>query len=487
MSKSNGIFNSIIWKFMETSATSIVHILITIILARLLLPEDYAIVGVISVFINLANVFVHSGLGSGLIQKSDAKQIDYTSVFYLQVLVSLILYLVLFFLAPFIANYYQMVELCIMMRVLSIWIIVSAINGIQLALLRKRMLFKFGFMVGFIEAIIKAIIGVSLALNNFGAWSLIYSQIAGSLMRAIILWTKIGWRPTFVFSFVRVKKIFVFSVNIMLVSFSDTLFNNIHTLIIGKVYDKETLGFYTQGNKIPQMASRIINTSIGDVAFPALSLKQDKLDELAMLVKRMISLSMFIVMPMMLGLAIVAEPLVYILLTEKWMQCVPILQCMAIFYMFLPVQTYNFQALKAIGDSKTFLLIDTAKKILVLLFLILSIRFGIMYMVIANLMANIIATIIYTIVAGNKISYPWKEQWNDILRPLAISLIMGVIVYFVSGIIVNIYVKLTVDIIIGCIVYGCLSYILNNKSFLSCIMLVKNKLESKPERMRCEK
>ena len=311
---------------MERTGVQGVQFILQLILARLLTPSEYGIISLITVFIVLGNVFIQSGFNTALIQKKDVTEEDFSSVFYLSLFVAMLLYKYYFFSAPLISEFYKMNEITMILRVLSIVLLFGAFNSIQNAIISRTMKFRMLFFSSVISMIISGIIGIILAYLGFGVWALVAQQIVNQISITIILWITLKWRPKLVFSFARVRHLFSYGWKLLLSSLIDTLYMNLRSLIVGKIYTSEMLAFYNRGEQFPQIIVSNINGSIQSVMLPTLSAEQENKKRVKEMVRRSIVTSSYILFPIMVGLAVVAEPLVRIILTEKWIECVPFLQ-----------------------------------------------------------------------------------------------------------------------------------------------------------------
>ncbi|MEW9925924.1 lipopolysaccharide biosynthesis protein [Clostridium butyricum] len=464
------VLSSLLWKLLERSGTQGIQFLVQIVLARILLPTDYGIISLIAIFIIIANVFVQSGFNTALIQKKDANETDFSSVFYLTLFIAGLLYVVLFFTAPFIANFYGIPELISVLRVLSITLFFGAFNSIQNAVISKKMQFKKLFFSSLGAMILSGTAGIVLAYAGFGVWALVAQQLINQFSITVILWFTVKWRPKLIFSFERIRGLFSYGWKLLLSSLIDTLDKNLRSLIVGKMYSPAMLGFYNRGDQFPQLIVSNINGSIQSVMLPALALEQHNKQRVKEMVRRSIITSSFLVFPMMIGLAVIGEPLVKILLTDKWLPCVPFLQIFCLSYALWPIHTANLQAINALGHSDIFLKLEIIKKIMGFVILVVSMFFGVYAIAVGTLVSGIISTFINAYPNLKLLDYSYKEQWKDIMPSLLISIFMGVIIYSVLFLKLSSYLTLILQILIGICVYigmakvfelECFEYLLN--------------------------
>lgn len=462
------VISSLFWKLMERCGTQGIQFVVQIVLARLLLPEDYGMISLIAIFITIANVFVQCGFSTALIQKKNVSEIDFSSVLYLNLCVATILYIALFFISPVIADFYKEPKLVLILRILSITLFFGAINSIQNAIVSRKMKFKKLFFSSLGSIIVSGTVGIILAYTGFGVWALVAQQIVNQCLITIILWVTVKWRPKLMFSFKRVKKLFAYGWKILVSSLIDTFYMNLRSLIIGKIYSPGILGFYNRGDQFPQIIVSNINGSIQSVMLPVLSSQQDDKKQLKKTVRRSIRTSSFILFPMMIGLAIIAEPLVKILLTEKWLPCVPFLQIFCFSYSLWPIHTANLQAINALGRSDIFLKLELIKKTVGLVILLISLQFGIYAIAIGTLINGIISTFINTYPNLKLLNYSYREQWKDIVPSLMLSLFMGLVVYGIKYLQWNDWITVIIQISLGIFVY----IFLAQKLKLECYMYI---------------
>lgn len=475
----NKIISGLLWKLMERGGTQGIQFIVQIVLARLLLPKDYGVIALISIFIALANVFVQSGFNTALIQTKNADEIDFSSVFYLSLSVAIVLYVILFVTAPFIADFYEEPQLTLVLRVLSFILFFGAINSIQNAVISRTMQFQRLFFSSLGGILASGVVGIVLAYKGFGVWALVGQQLSNNLLITVILWFTVKWRPKLSFSLLRLKGLFSFGWKILCSSLLDTLYNNVYGLVIGKVYNSEMLGYYNRGDQFPNLIVNNINGSISSVLLPALSANQDDRVRVKNMVRRSIVTSSFMIFPMMVGLAVCAELLVKILLTDKWLPCVPFLQLMCISYALWPIHTANLQAINALGRSDIFLKLEIIKKGIGVIALCIGIPFGVYVMVALKVVTSFIGTIVNSFPNRKLLNYSFKEQWIDIMPSLLICIIMGLIVYSVKFLGLNDLLTLLIQIFSGTIIYIGMALIFKLECFTYLIDTAKDLLNKK--------
>lgn len=431
MSLKSSVITSLIWKFLERIGTQGVSFAVAIVLARLLSPADFGLIAIVTVFVTMANVFVQSGLNTALIQKKNADNLDFSTVFFSCLALAAVLYMGLFFSAPFIAKFYNnQSELVPIIRVLGLMLPLGALNSIQEAYVARNMMFKKLFFRS-VGAIIPAgIIGVVCAYLGFGIWSLVAQQLSNAFLICVIMWFTVKWRPSFCFSFERWKGLFSFGWKLLCSALLDTFYRNIRDLVIGKLFTPADLGFYNRGDQFPKLIITNINTSIQSVLLPSFSTVQDDRGRLKSLARRSIRTSSFLILPMMAGLAAVAHPLTLVLLGEKWLPAVPFIQICCFSYAFWPIHTTNLSAINAVGRSDVFLKLEIIKKsygLAVLAIAIYAFRSPIGIAMSAAITAPL-GSFVNAYPNKKLLNYGFGEQMKDFLPSFLLSVAMGALV-----------------------------------------------------------
>jgi O-antigen/teichoic acid export membrane protein len=447
------VLSGLLWRGLERVGTQAISFVVSIVLARLLAPKDFGTITLITVFIALSQVFVSGGFGTALIQKKEIYEKDYNSVFYLSLSVAVTLYGVLFVCAPWIAGFYSEPILIWVLRLLSLGLIVGAFNSIQGAVLVREMKFKLSFKVSLISILVSGSVGIGMAYRGYGVWALVGSSLAGQAASTVALWFVVRWRPALMFSLGSVREMFRFSSKLLLSGLLDTFFNNLYNLIIGKLFNPTILGYYSRGQSIPNVVMSSVNGTISSVIFPALASCQHDKQRVKEIVRRAIKSTCFLVFPMMLGLAAVSKSLVLVLLTEKWLPCVPYLQLACITFAFWPLHVANLQAIQALGRSDIFLKLEIIKKALVIVNILITFRFGVMAMVMGQAVLSVVCVAINAWPNRRLLNYSFLQQVQDILPAFLLSAGMGAIVFALDWVIVNDYLLLGAQIIIGAAVY----------------------------------
>lgn len=468
-----------IWRFAERVGAQGVSFIVSIILARILAPELYGTIALVTVFTSILNVFVDSGLGSALIQKKDADDLDFSSVFYFNMAVCIFLYLLMYLAAPLIARFYNDLTLVPIIRVLSLTLVISGVKNIQHSYVARTMQFKRFFFATLGGTIGAAIIGIYMAYCGYGVWALVVQYVFNIAMDTLILWLTVKWRPKRMFSWERLKQLFSYAWKLLASSLLDTVYNNLRQLIIGKMYTSEDLAFYNRGRQFPHMIIDNVNSSINSVLFPTMSKAQDDKARLKEMTRRSIKTSTYIMAPLMMGMAFCAEPIVRLLLTEKWMEAVPYMRIFCITLMFYPIHTANLNAIKAMGRSDIFLKLENIKKVMGLALLLSTMWFGVMAMAYSGLLSTFLSMIINSWPNRNLLDYKYEDQMKDILPGILLAVFMGACVYAIQLLGFNDFVTLLIQVPLGAAIYVGGSKLLKLESFIYLLDMIKQGIRTK--------
>lgn len=453
------------WKYFERCGTQFVAFFVSIILARLLEPAVYGEIALVMVFICILRVFVDSGLGTALVQKKNADDLDFSSVFYFNVVMCLALYCVLFIAAPFIADFYHLPHLTSVVRVLGLTLVISGVRNIQNAYGSKNLIFKKFFFATAGATLGSAIVGVVMAYMGFGVWTLVGQQLTNAILGTIILWTIVNWRPKLMFSLQRLKGLFCYGWKLLVSALLDTGYGQLRQLIIGRMYTASDLAFYNRGETFPTLIVSNINASIDSVLLPAMSAEQDDKDRVRAMTRRAISINTYVMMPMMMGLAVCADPLVRLVLTEKWLPCVPFLRIFCFSFAFWPVHTANLNAIKALGRSDLFLKLEIIKKIVGLIAVLSTMYISVMAMAYTLFATSILSQIINSWPNKKLLGYDYLAQLKDMLPQIFLSCIMGGCIYCIQFVGFNDVLTMVLQIVVGAVIYTLLSKLFKIESF----------------------
>ena len=441
------------WRLAERCGAQVVSMVVSVVLARLLSPEDYGTVALITVFTTILQVFIDSGLGSALIQKKDADDLDFSSVFYFNIVLCLFLYLGMFLAAPLIAAFYDDASLVPLVRALSLTLVISGVKNIQQSYVSRKMLFKRFFFSTLGGTIASAFLGIGMAYRGYGVWALVAQQLCNASIDTLILWLTVRWRPKKMFSWQRLKGLLSYGWKLLASSLLGTVYNNLCNLVIGKMYSSADLAYYNQGDKFPQLIINNINTSIDSVLLPVMSSVQDDRERVKNMTRRAIKTSIYIMAPLMMGLAFCAEPIVKLVLTDKWLPCVPYLRIFCITYMFWPIHTANLNAIKAMGRSDIFLKLEIIKKIMGLVLLLITMRISVLAMAYSMIVSSILSQIINSWPNRALLHYSYLDQLRDILPSIFLAVGMGACVWLTSLVGLSAMVTLLIQIPLGAILY----------------------------------
>lgn len=372
------VAKGLFWVMLEKFGRQAVHFIVTLILARLLTPNDYGTVALLSIFIHISNVFVDCGFGKALVRKKKATQTDMNSVFFLSVAIALVLYAVLFFAAPLVSRFYRIPELTVMMRVLALSLIFHSINGVQNVELNRKMLFKLSFRISWARAIVSAVTGIAFAYAGYGPWALVWASLLGGITGVIARQVVIRWRPTLSFSWQSVKELFNYGWKVTATAVVNQIYSNIQGLLIGRFYTRADLAFVNKGRHIPNLVKNLVDGSLNRVSFVALSKLQDDPEKLRNAMRRMIRVTTFCIYPMMVVLVILADPLITVLYGTKWRPAVPFLQIICFSAALTPFDTVNRQAILARGRSDILLKLMILRRICCFIILAATIRLSVL-------------------------------------------------------------------------------------------------------------
>ena len=473
------VIQSLFWKLLERGGTQGIQLLVMIVLTRILLPEDYGLFAIMLVFISIGSLLVDSGFGEALIQKKRIDEIDVSSVFFLNLLAASVIYITLFFIAPYIAIYFEAPQLKNILRTLSLTLFLSIFNSCQYAIIARNMEFKKLFRSSLVAAFISGIVGLTMAYAGFGIWALVGQLLTHQLLVTTILWFTVKWRPKLLFSLRSVSYLFSFGWKLVVSTLIYNLYTSLQNLIIGKVFSSTILGYYSRGSQLPNILVSNINGSIQSVMYPALASQQDNLYRVKEMVRRVIVTSSFIIFPMMVGLVMIAEPLVKILFTEKWLPIVPFLQIFCGYYALWAIDATNLHVIKALGRSDIFLKLEILKFLIGVFILIISIPFGVYGIALGVLVNRVISTIIDAFPNKYLINYGFMEQIKDTIPSMLLTLVMGTIIFSIREIEFSDILIILMQIGIGIVSYIGLARLFKIECFTFLVFSLKELIQRK--------
>lgn len=461
MGLKNKVIAGTAWNLLERFSGQVVSFVVAAILARLLTPTDYGVVALLIIFTTIAGVFVDGGFGTALVQKKNVTELDYNSVFYFSIAMSVILYLVLYCLAPCIAEFYAIPVLSPILRVTAITLIFNAIVSIQNAELRRGMLFRLSFFASLIATFIGGVVGITFAYNGYGPWALAYSTVAAGISGMVARSLFIAWRPRLMFSWSSLQKMFRYGWKLLLSELLSVGFNNLHGLVIGRMYSGSDLAFVQKGSHVPSLLMNNINGTIGTVMFPALSQMQDNLVSMRDSMRRVMRLSFFLVFPLMVGLALCAKPLILVVFGDQWTQSVPYMQIACATFALYPLHTVNLQGLQAMGRSDVYLKLEIVKKALAFVVLIIFLPRSIMqYLLATGFVLGPISVLLNAYPNDRLLNYGIRMQISDILPTLALTMVMSLPVILVGRLMTESSFAMCVAVLVAQGVVGALMYML---------------------------
>ncbi|VXA96284.1 O-antigen/teichoic acid export membrane protein [Flavobacterium sp. 9R] len=450
----------IIWSAVDKFAVQMGQFVVSIVLARILLPEDFGLLGMLAIFIALSQTFIESGMGLGLIQRQDRTDIDFSTVFVFNLAVSSLFYLLLFFSAPFIASYFNQPKLIDLTRVLGLNLFVSSLAIVQRTKLTIAMNFKAIAKTNVIGVIIGGITGIIAAMNGFGVWSLVIQTLLGAFATAVSLWFFSHWTPSIAFSRNSFRNLFGFGSKLLFSGLYAQLLTNVYNICIGKYYPISSLGYYTRAKGFADISAGTITSILQQATFPILAAVQNDKEKLISVYSRMIRMSSFFIIPMMTLIALLAKPIVILLLTEKWVAVIPLLQWMVFARIFLPMSAINMNLLNAIGRSDLFLKVDLSKLPLTVLTMIITIPLGVKAMIIGHVVTSGVAFFINAYLPGKYYGYGALAQIKDMIPMFLSTFLMSIFVYFVTSLIDDLLLQLLLGGMAGLFGYIISSYFL---------------------------
>lgn len=473
MNDKKTVFSNLIWRFAERCGAQVVQFVVSIVLARLLLPETFGTVALVLVIAQIFQVFVDSGLGNALIQKKDADDLDFSSVFWFNLVWCIVLYCIVFVIAPVIALFYKDVALVPVIRVLCITVLISGLKNVQQAYVSRTMQFKKFFFATTVGTIASGFAGIGLAYAGFGVWAIVAQKLVNLSIDTLILWITVKWRPKFIFSFDRLKGLLSYGWKLLASALLDRIYIDLRQLVIGRMYTTSDLAFYNQGVKFPDVIASNINTSIDSVLLPTMSQAQDNREKVKSMTRRAIKISTYVMAPLMMGLAFCSYSVIGLVLTDKWLPTVFYMQIFCITFMFYPIHTANLNAIKALGRSDLFLKLEIAKKAVGVILLLSTMWFGVKVMALSMLVSSLTSQIINTWPNKKLLNYGYLEQLKDILPAIGLAVIMGIIIYPIQKFGFSYFVTLLIQVPTGAVIYILGSKLLHLDSFEYLFGIIK--------------
>ncbi len=468
--------NGVIWSAIERFSVQIIQFIVQIIIARLLLPSDYGLIGMLAIFMALAQTFTEGGLSNALIQKKDRNLTDYSTVFYFNIVIGIFLALIFFLCSDIISNFYQMPKLKIIIQVMSVNLIILAFQVIQKTILTIKIDFKTQAKASLISVLTGGAVGIVMAYKGFGVWALVAQFTIINLLQTSLFWYFEKWRPTLVFSKESFRRLFGFGSKILLANLIHTIYLNLYTLVIGKRFSATNLGYFTRAEQFAQFPSSNITGILWRVTYPIMSTIQDEDEKLKKVLRQYLQLAAFVVFPLMVGLAAIAEPFIIFILTEKWRGIVPILQILSFYYMLYPLNAIHQNLMQVKGRSDLFLRLEIVKKIIGVVLLFVSLPFGLYALCFSLIVYAVINFAINSYYGSKLINLSIPTQLKDISRILLLSLFMGGIVYLINFINASNLLKLIIGVLVGGISYYSIARLFKMKELEQITSLIKENL-----------
>lgn len=453
------------WSAAEHLSSQGIAFIINLIIVRILTPADYGIMGLVTVFLGISQVIINAGFASALIRKQDRSEEDFSTVFYYNVFSGVILYLLLFVAAPWIATFYQIQELELVIRIVGLTMIIASLSTIHTTKLTIAVNFKTLTKISLISSISAGVLGICLAYMGYKVWALVLQALATSVISTMLLWIYVKWTPKWLFSFASFKELFGFGSKLMLSGLLETVYNNLYQMIIGKKYTASDLGYFTRATVIVQLPSNNITEVIQRVTFPVLSEMQQDVKALTHSYRRLLKMSAFVIFPVMAFLIALCESLVKLVLTDKWIAIVPFIRVLCLGYMFYPIHAINLNLLKVKGRSELFLRLEILKKIVITIVLFATVPFGILIMCYGTVFTSLVALVINTYYSGKLIEHGFLKQMEDIRPAFFVSVVSGVGAFLPSLYFNDPVIKLLTGAAIGLIVLVCSAHFLRLAEF----------------------
>ena len=447
------------WSAIDRFSSQGVQFVFSILIARMLLPKDYGIVAMLDIFLAISRTFIDSGFCTALIRKTDRTESDFSTVFYFNVFISIVLYLILWFISPIIAEFYDIPLLERITKIIALTLIFGALSAVQGVHLSIKIDVKSRALISICTTITTGIVGLWLAYSGYGVWALVAQSVISSTMRCLLMWIVVRWMPRLIFSWSSFKNLFGFGSKLLISSLVDTIYNNVYTLVIGKVFTANSLGVYSKASSLANYPSSNITNVLHSVMFPVLSSIQNDLSRLRSAYIKFLRLSAFVVFPLMIGLASLADPVIRFLLTDKWIGAVPFLRMISFALMWYPIHSINLNILQVTGRSDYFLRVEIFKKILGVIILCITIPYGLYAMCLGRIITSIFCLPINTYYTKKIIGYGLVDQIKDLWPLFVHSIIMGLVSYGASSIIDSLYLKVIVGVSIGALYYFIIAYV----------------------------
>lgn len=466
----------VFWSAIDKAGVKGIAFIVSIVIARILTPADYGSIGMILVFITVANIFIDSGMSQALVQRKQRTEADMSTAFYFNIAVGTVCYLILFFLSPLIAKFYQVEILVPVLRVLGLNIIISAFATVQRANLIIKLDFKTIAIVNIIGVLTSGFVGIWMANSSYGIWALVGQQMTSIVSTTLTFWILGNWHPKSKFSLNSFRDLWRFGSKLLATGIMSTLLREIYTIAIGKVYRSSELGYYTRAVQTSDMISMTTNEVINAVTFPILSSLQDDKTKMVTVYSRMLGMTAFCIFPIMTGLAVVASPFISVTLTDKWLPAVPLLQWLCFARMFTPISSLNMNILNAVGRSDLFMKLDFSKIPLLVIAMVITIPLGVKAIVIGNFITTLICYFINAYLPGKMFNFGVKAQFVIFKKIILATIIMAILSKLAMNPFETPFVKLICGILVGVVSFILTSRFLGIREFKEIMGIVKSQL-----------
>lgn len=461
------VYEGAFWKVLERVLAQGVSLVLSIILARLIEPSEYGIISIISIFTSFADIFVLEGFSSALIQKKDADERDFSTAFYFNFFLGIVIYVIIFFLAPYVSKLYKIPILCMALRIMAVRIPLSAINSIQRAYVARNFEYKKFFRATFVGTVISGIAGIGMAFRGMGVWALLAQALVNILIDSLMLWISVKWRPIFYFSSKRLKTMLNYGMGILGYNLVMNLYDQMRNIVISKLYTKEDLAYYSRGGDIPNIIVANVNNSLGEVFFSLLSRVQDDNEKFKSYVHKYIGMSTYIISPMLIGLVVIADPLISALFTEKWLQAAIYLKIFCCGMILRPLNSANIQIMKAKGYSNVLLKMDMAIRVIGIIILLWCMKYGVYFIALSTVAISIIGSVIYSLPIKKIAGINYFDEIKKWLQGIFPAIVMGIFLEVLNNCIARqgIFFEIVFPIFLGLLFYIIISIVLHCESF----------------------
>ena len=468
------VSKGLLWNTIHNLSMKGIQFLLMLFMARLLSPDDYGTVGLLAIFIQLSNTFAESGFSLALVRKQDRTQVDLSTAFYFNIVVGIICYFIVFCIAPWVADFYNKPILTSLLRVLALTIPISSLSTVLVAMMNYNMQFKKQAMISITHTLVSGVLGLIMAFMGYGVWALVGQSLIATCLGTVLCWIFNRWHPSWIYSWKSFHEMFGFSSKLLLTRLLDTIYGNIYSIVIGKVFSPATLGHYSRAQNWAAMPSTNVVSILNNVSFASLSKIQDDIEQLSRVYRKMAKTSAFIIFPLMLGLSVVSRPLIYFTIGEKWQLCAQILQIICFMFVFTPIQCLSINLIQAKGRSDLSLKISVIGKVLSVIVLVGSLPLGIIPMCWFSVLSSIIILSIDFFYVGKLLHISVFEQIKDLFPSACLSAIMYIAVFFTISLFTTDWIQLLAGIFVGMSLYTGLAYVFKMKSLYDTIGVIKN-------------